>query len=1062
MAMPDLATLIASTASKYNLDPQLVSAVVVQESSGNPAAHNASGGGSGAWGAMQVRGPALADYNAANGTKYVPKDLTNPAVGLDVGSWYLDQQLQKFQNPAQALTAYKNGANSPQTQQGASPYAQQVLGRLGASGGPSPQGDVGGAAPQTQSGAPAANTAAHNVLAQFGYGADGNPVQSSGAASTQAPATAAQSAALMPSAGGASDVLAKFGYGADGKPSPSAASTAPQAPAQPSAAPNPAPPQQSGFKPIPGDQTANAQAGEEAAAQATGEFGSGLWRGAAGLAGGAAQLVAHGAKTAVNTLAPASGLAGMINQGSNWLDQKLAANQKAIPDTPSGTAGEVVGSSLPLAAVPGGTLARAIVGGAAAGAAQPVTQNAGDNFWAQKGVQTGLGAATAGAADVGTSALGKLAQRFAPQESEAIQRIRNILNGQKVEAQAQPEVAGVQPTLAEMTGNANLGVAQRQFQEANPQPFAERAAANDAARQGAFGEAVKSPAEAQMAAQEGAQKSQWQYENSGVGSLAPDAELGEILQRPSMAPVLRRAEAISAEDGSNVFEAQRQALQQGQNQRFQQLAGTPEDVEAAEQAREAAVFDRYQAAGAQELPVDESFQMLLQRPSMQRVITRAQRLSDEEGAGPLFIHDEEGNNQSLSGEAAHYIKQGLDDEIQLARDNNLGASEKRAIQGTQRQFLGWLDNQSEDYAGARGTYRELTQPIEAQRYLQGLNVTDSQGNLNLSKLDTALKKTESLRQSPGLNQAKNLTDDQMFELYDLRNNLRSVSNGPEVNQFSPQQIQYVQRALDDEIAKGTRGATANENESLTQSRQDLENWLGSRAPGYQESKRTAEQASRDLETNQFLQKDITDSMGRLQLNRIEQKVKQIEDAKRLQSDTPAARVPDETLERLRTLRDSFRVEKNAEAATKGSPTKQNLDFRNRLGLNPGTPETSAATSALSRATGAATGAGVGWAAGNLVAPGLGGVVGSGVGGLVGGAVEKRMAARAAQQAQTRLADVIDKGTDAFLNPTPELIKQLNTTPKGQVLLRMLNAGRAAMPGAVGGAAGGAGFRSATQ
>jgi hypothetical protein len=1052
MANPaDLSGVIQAAAQRYNLDPAFVSAVVQQESKGNAAAWNKSGGGQGAAGPMQVRAPALADYNAANGTNYKMSDLLNPAVGVDVGSWYLNQQLDKFGDPSKALVAYNEGAGSPNVASGSTAYSSSVLDRIGAPATPGAtpvdSGYGGAAAGSGASGAPAANSGAASVLAQFGYAPDGKPSATGATASAESAQNAGSSAQrqtqqALPASAGA-DILAKFGYGSDGKPVAAPGSSRP-APATSQAATQPAAaPARGGFGPVAGDQTANAQEGEDAAQQAQSDFGSGLVHGIQSTVNGAFQTVAHGAKTVANTFgSPDSQLTRAINQWSDAEDRNATSNADGVPATPSGGLGQIVGEVAPTMFVPGGTALKAIAGGGLAGALQPVTNNAADNFWSQKAVQTGLGAASGGVIHGALSGAAALAQGAA-KESPLLTQLRNALNGQQLAAQPNP-VEGVVPTLAELTQNKNLGVLQRNLAEVNPQPFAAREDANQAARMGAFNDAVKTPQEAEMAANEGMQKAQWQYENSGVGSLSPDADLGDILQRPSMAPVMRRAELLADESGTgNPFQAQREALQAQHNSTFADLAGTPEGIEAAKDARNLDVFDRYQEAGSQEIPVDEGLQMLMQRPSMQRVVARAQRLSDEEGAGPIFVRDEEGNPASLSGGAAHYIKQGLDDEIQLARDNNLGASERRAIQGTQNQFLGWLDNQSPEYASARASYAEQTQPIEAQEYLQGLNVTDANGNVTLPKVDTAIKATEKLRAQPGLSAAKNLTDDQMAQLYGLRDSLRTSENGPDVSQFTPEQIQYVQRALDDEFAKGTTGAAANQNQALTQSRQDLEDWLGARAPGYQESKQTAAASQQALETNQYLQKDITDSMGRLQLNKIEQKIKQIEDAKRLRLDSPAARVDTNSLQELRAIRDSFRNERSALAMGKGSPTSQNTSIKKAWGLNPPQADAGVAGSAASRAAGWATGGGAGWLLGNLIAPGAGSVLGPLIGGGVGGAIEQQFARRAAQKQAAAYGDRIGELTDLFLSPTQKTIEQLNSTPRGSALLRVINAARGA-------------------
>jgi hypothetical protein len=1059
----DLSPIITSTAARYQLDPDLVHAVVQQESSGNPGAINRAGGGQGAYGAMQVRGPALTDYNRAHGTSYSLQDLLDPAKGIDVGSWYLNQQLNTFNDPAAALSAYKNGAGSPEAKAGTSAYAQQVLSRIGSlstATAPDTSGYGGAPAPASQSGGPAvSNSGVAAVLSQFGYGADGKP-QAAAASSSGAPAS--QGAAAQPS--GAAAILSQFGYGADGQPAPASQAPANQ-PVVPAKMPAPIASQQT---PLAAKQdflrnVMGVGTPEEASNwqnYAPGAIVSGIGN----VVGGTSQKLAHGAQTLANTfLSPGSPLARMANQWAASEDADATQRAQNGPTSASGKVGELVGESIPAGFLPGGTLMRAVTGGALAGGMQPITQNADQNFWAQTGVQMALGAGLGGAGHAIFSGLGSLVNRFAQPESEAMTLMRQALNGQKLTAEPQPTVPGVQPTLAELTGNANVAVAQRQVDQANPDPFRMRAEQNTQARQDAFDNAVKSPQEAEMAANEGAQKARWQYENSGVGALSPDAELAEILQRQSMQPVLRRAELLAGESGAgNPFQAQRDALRTEQNQAFADLAGTPEGVAAARATRDADVFDRYQAAGAQELPVDETLQSLMQRPAMQRSISRAQELSNEEGAGPLFTEDEGGGPMSLTGDAAHYIKMGLDDEIQRAPQNNLGAHAQRLIRQTKEQFLGWLDNQSPDYASARASYAEQTQPIEAQEYLQGLNVTDANGNVILSKLDTALKNTEKLRAQPGLNAAKNLTDDQLAQMNTLRDNLRAAQGGPDVSRFTPDQIQYVQRALDDEIARGTRGATANENQVLTQSRSDLENWLGQRAPDYLASKQTSQASQQGLETNQYLQKDISDSMGRLQLNRVEQKIKQIEDAKRLGADTPAARVDDKTLNALRAIRDSFRVENNADAMTKGPATNQNKEWTAALRLGRKAADVNPLAAAVSRATGAATGAATGWAAGNLVAPGLGGVVGTAVGGLVGGSLERRAAQRAVEQEQSRLATLVREGTDMFLHPTPELINQLNNTPSGQRLMHLIDMARARAPGLAGVVGGGPIFRGATQ
>ncbi|WP_257811626.1 transglycosylase SLT domain-containing protein [Burkholderia glumae] len=1070
--LPDLSGFVSAAAGKYNLDPSFVNAVVQQESSGNPKAWNKSGGGQGAAGAMQVRGPALSDYNQANGTSYKMSDLLDPSVGIEVGSWYLNQQLNRFGDPARALAAYKDGAASPAAQQGTSAYAQQVLSRIGSpstaptpAGGADTSGYGGSAGGAAQSGGPpGAQGGAAALLAQFGYGADGQPATPAAGpqGAPSAPQNAAQQGAT-PGQGAAAGLLAKFGYGPDGNPTAQAPAPASRSPASPApgtsgtAAPA-QPSQQQKVQQALGDIMGVST--PEQAADWRNYLPGGIVSGLNRVVTGADQFVAHSAKAAADLFGPApavsstgavqprSGLAGLIDRWSAAADSAAAALPQNSPDSLSGKAGEFIGESLPTLWAPGGSALQAAVGGGLAGVIQPVTSNADSNYWAQKGVQTGLGAAGAGvvhgALSKASSMLAARAAKANP-DSPLLAQIRGALGGEPIAAQPQAPVPGVQPTLADLTQNANLGAIQRNLAETNPQAFAERGATNAAARQQAFDAAVGTPADAATAAAAARSTADAQYAGSGIDQLTPDPELASILQRPSMAPVMKRAELLADESGAgNPFQAQRDALQAQHNQMFSDMAGTPEAVQAAKDARNADVFDRYQAAGAQEIPVDENLSMLLQRPSMQSVVARAQRLADEEGAGPIFIHDEDGAPVSLSGDSAHYIKQGLDDEIQLARDNNLGASERRAITNTQNQFLGWLDNQSPDYAGARASYAQQTQPIEAQEYLQGLNVTDANGNVTLPKIDSAIKKTEQLRATPGLNAAKNLTDAQMSQLYALRDGLRTAAAGPDVSAFTPAQIQYVQRALDDELAKGTAGATANQNAALQTSRDQLEQWLGSRAPDYLASKQTAQAGQQKLMADQWLQHDITDSMGRLNLNSVERKVKQIEAARKGESGSiEAARyVDDDTLEQLRAVRDSLRDEKiTSPNAKSGSPTSQNTKIKKEMGMNRPDPEAGALAGGLSRAAGWGIGGAAGWTLGNLVAPGVGTALGPLVGASAGGALERAFARRAFERASDAYDARIGRLTDIFLNPTAEHIAALNGGTPVSNLQRMIDMAR---------------------
>ena len=116
---------IAQAASRHGVPPQLVRAVIFQESRFNPKAR----GKKGEYGLMQVLpSGAVADWARVH--KVVPPgpdELFEPAKNLEIGCWYLGRALRKWQNYTHgvelALAQYNAGATrakrwKPETQNG--------------------------------------------------------------------------------------------------------------------------------------------------------------------------------------------------------------------------------------------------------------------------------------------------------------------------------------------------------------------------------------------------------------------------------------------------------------------------------------------------------------------------------------------------------------------------------------------------------------------------------------------------------------------------------------------------------------------------------------------------------------------------------------------------------------------------------------------------------------------------------------------------------------------------------------------------------------------------------
>lgn len=85
--------LIFATSQKHGISPELIKAVVWQESRFNAR----SIGAAGERGLMQVTENAAKDWVAAQGVEvFVPTDLFDPKTNLDVGTWLLARALKRY------------------------------------------------------------------------------------------------------------------------------------------------------------------------------------------------------------------------------------------------------------------------------------------------------------------------------------------------------------------------------------------------------------------------------------------------------------------------------------------------------------------------------------------------------------------------------------------------------------------------------------------------------------------------------------------------------------------------------------------------------------------------------------------------------------------------------------------------------------------------------------------------------------------------------------------------------------------------------------------------------
>jgi soluble lytic murein transglycosylase len=98
--------IVTGHAANYRLEPQLVAAVIYQESKFDADARSSSG----AVGLMQLlpeTGQGIADRTGGNA--WQPDDLLDPELNVRYGSWYLRHLLDKYDDERLALAAYNAG-----------------------------------------------------------------------------------------------------------------------------------------------------------------------------------------------------------------------------------------------------------------------------------------------------------------------------------------------------------------------------------------------------------------------------------------------------------------------------------------------------------------------------------------------------------------------------------------------------------------------------------------------------------------------------------------------------------------------------------------------------------------------------------------------------------------------------------------------------------------------------------------------------------------------------------------------------------------------------------------
>jgi len=139
------------------------------------------------------------------------------------------------------------------------------------------------------------------------------------------------------------------------------------------------------------------------------------------------------------------------------------------------------------------------------------------------------------------------------------------------------------------------------------------------------------------------------------------------------------------------------------------------------------------------------------------------------------LYDTDGNLETLPSQI-YGARQNITDLLKKgATGSGDIASDARVAKSVLTDLLPVADNVISPGAPAYPEYlrnfSEASRPIDQQEYLQGLNLTGAGGTLQFSRVQTALNKILNDRSKSGVNKAKSLTQDQIQNLVNVRNEL---------------------------------------------------------------------------------------------------------------------------------------------------------------------------------------------------------------------------------------------------------------------------------------------------
>jgi hypothetical protein len=275
-------------------------------------------------------------------------------------------------------------------------------------------------------------------------------------------------------------------------------------------------------------------------------------------------------------------------------------------------------------------------------------------------------------------------------------------------------VPGSEPTAGEavagVPGAVNLAAHQRLVakSEAAAPAFVQRTAEQEGARMGALADVGKTPAELKLA--EGARSGEagrnyetafgpkWEYD---LGAIPGEMEHTLVKGDQIIAGISRQ----KGPDGLRYIAQKVEPGTSSPSQDASSVLGTDKNLQALKE-KVAGFF----SPNGQIPKSDPDLEKLLKDPYVKAALPAARDLAKSNG-----ITAKDNLIQFL-----HYVKVGLDKQLDRTGDGALAATEKKAVRDVKESLLGWMDEKSPAYAHARESFAAASRPIMQMKVGQAL------------------------------------------------------------------------------------------------------------------------------------------------------------------------------------------------------------------------------------------------------------------------------------------------------------------------------------------------------